>query len=182
MKIEDKTIIAQVFNNLNFLGKFVLANERNTKQTISDFFAKWQESRGFNQGQNYSLLNQGVVLTSLYGLLVYPTEIYFDNIPRTKIEELSNGWKIPDKFTWGSSVTDNCKHLQKFAKRLRNSISHGRLKINGDYFVFTDFVTDRNKNKTENIEFEVKFVVKDLFDFIHAFAEASVKDWKIKND
>ena len=163
-QIEEKTIITQVRINLNFLAAFT--EESKTNKAIKDFFDRWQKSIGCNKKEPYSLLNQGVILTSLYGLIVYPKEIFFNNIPATPIENLKEE-------KWGKISIEKCpqedKNLRGIIRRIRNSLSHARFTI----YENLNFTFEDGKCKDNTI---IVFRIDDLQKFIVSFIEGCIKE------
>ena len=152
--LEEKTIIKQVDLNMNFLGKFVMALQSSPQLPIIKFFEDWQKSIGFNNHELYSIVNQGVILTHLYGLIVFPKVVFHNEIPTIKIGEINmEEWGNPnflslpgelrkkDKRVLGIDSVSNESELtlEFFIRKLRNSISHNRVSISESMdFVFED--------------------------------------------
>ena len=69
------------------------------------------------------------LINSMLGLLVFPKEEYFDQIPETPLEELEvQGWPVP-------RVTGNFKQvsdLRQLIKYLRNAVAHFNLEFPDD--------------------------------------------------
>jgi len=168
-QIEEKTIIAQVRLNLLFLGAFIKAVKSNPNQKIEDFFNEWHKKIKWDRkNERYSLINQGVILTSLYGLIVYPKEIFFNNIPKISIESLN-------KDEWGNISIEMCpdcdKNLQGVVKHIRNSLSHGRVTITEkDNFVFEDGRDESTLN------FKIILSIENLWKFASKFCRCCVKE------
>ena len=157
---EARTIIVQVYNNLKFLEYY--SESLKVDSLLADFNSEWLNSIDWKSGEDYSFLNQGVVLTSLYGLIVYPKEIFYNKIPDKKIEELEEQWGHPCIKLW--KVSNSKKNLKQFVKKIRNSLSHGRVLIGEDFsFTFED-----GPNAKE-INFIVKFNIKGMLNFIKSF-------------
>lgn len=161
-QIEEKTIIAQVRLNLAFLTAFIQAVKFNPNQKIKDFFDKFHEDIKWDKkDERYSLLNQGIILTSLYGLIVYPKEKFFGKIPKIPIQSLNIN-------EWGKISIYNCPHndrnLKNMIRRIRNSLSHGRVTIDQNLnFIFVD-------GKDESaVDFQINISIRDLQKFIEKF-------------
>jgi hypothetical protein len=71
------------------------------------------------------------LINSMLGLLVFPKETYFTNIPRKSLEDLkTEGWVIPEV------VGDfpQAKDLRELIRYLRNAIVHFNVKFCDDGF------------------------------------------------
>lgn len=150
-KKDEKTIAIQTDLNINLLGSLFVNLRNNPEKKLGDFFYEWQKSIGWDQKENYNIVNQGVMLTHLYGLIVYPKNIFHNDIPTIKLKDI-------DKKSWGnyefkSLPTKEVKilgekkfihdesemTLEFFIRKIRNSLSHASIEIleNMD-FIFSD--------------------------------------------
>jgi hypothetical protein len=169
-KIDEKTIMTQVKLNIDLLEKLVLANRTETKETISNFIANWQKDIGWDKDETYSIVNQGVLLTHLYGLIVYPKEIFINEIPDQLFVEFIN------KKEWGKFRilnypkkinSDHKMELKFFVRKIRNAISHATVEItNNMTFIFED---TRDGTKIE-------FGINDLLKFVNKFGTCCIHE------
>lgn len=155
-KKNEKTIIKQVSLNLNFLGSFIVEIDQNPEKTIKDFFEDWQKSVGWDQKDNYSLFNQGVIITHLYGILIYPKEIFWEDIPKIKISNINNDkWGNFDILEYRDEKDSSEINLKFIIRKLRNSLSHGDFVINNNMdIIFNDLD-----------KFSIKFKIGELQKF-----------------
>jgi hypothetical protein len=69
------------------------------------------------------------LINSMLGLLIFPEQRYFHNIPETPLSELADqGWPIPKIVGDYPQVED----LRKLVRYLRNAISHCNVKFVSD--------------------------------------------------
>ncbi len=61
-KISEKTITIQTKININFLEKFIVSLKNNPNQTLYSFMSNWQKEINWDKNENYSLVNQGVII------------------------------------------------------------------------------------------------------------------------
>lgn len=172
-KYEEKNIITQIAVNVNLLSFFEFNLKANPNISINEFFTNWQKSISWDKNENYLIVNQGVILTHLYGLIMYPKEIFHSDIPNKLIKEIK-------KEEWGSFEVLNLPiHLNKndkknmeletiteegqmtiefFIRKIRNSIGHGRVEILEDSsYIFNDEDETRIKFKLDGLK---KFIQK----------------------
>lgn len=144
VKKDEKTILRQTGLSLNLLGSLVKSLNDQPNQTLKDFFLEWEKEIDWDKpDEHYSIVNQGVLLTHLYGLIVYPHSVFQDEIPETiKVGGI-------DKNEWGNFVIQRFPKIKKngkktiiknedeldlksFIKGLRDPISHARVTISAD--------------------------------------------------
>ena len=143
-QVDEKTITIQTNLSINLLRTLANNIKYNPNKTLLHFFIDWQKEIGWDKHENYSILNQGVILTHLYGLIAYPKEIFNKQIPNImiscinkeewgnfKFQSFPSSLSKKDKFTFGTDTITNEDQvsLEFFIRKLRNSISHGRVKI-----------------------------------------------------
>jgi hypothetical protein len=105
----------------------------------------------------HSFLNQYQYITSLLAFIVIPKENIFEGLPELKISELPSNWGIKDKGDFA---------LKYFIRRMRNSISHGDIKVSENMtFNFRDI----NPKNSSDV-FTCDFKEDELRSFVHAFA------------
>jgi len=149
-QIEEKTIAIQTNLSIKFLESFIINIKDNPNKTLSNFFDDWQKSINWEIDENYSIVNQGVILTHLYGLIVYPKVVFNNQIPKIKLDQINkNEWgsfefrAFPsflsknDKIVFGveTIILEKDITLEFLIRKIRNSISHARIIIyeNMDY-------------------------------------------------
>lgn len=180
MNEEDNMIIFQTLANLKFLDEFVVAlnDDELSKQTLVDFYRKWlQEIEWTEQStEEYSLMNQGVILTSLYGTIVYPKEKFYTEIPETPLANLeSNKWGIIEFIIPNQLPQDMT--LRKLVSRLRNALSHSRVELRKDPELDIVF-TFKDGPDQQTVNFEVKMGVHEVHKFIFSLNKGLIKgEW-----
>jgi hypothetical protein len=69
------------------------------------------------------------LINSMLGLLVFPQQKFYDQIPETPLEQLRlEGWPVPEVRGRFEQVTD----LRQLLRYLRNAIAHFNVKFLGD--------------------------------------------------
>lgn len=162
-KHNDKEIMALVKLNIDFLAKFIIKLKKKPDITIKQFFNEWQNSVGVS---DYSLINQGVILTSLYGLIVYPQQKFIKSIPRHRLDKFDLG--DVDIMIW----TDNDKRLDNFIRHLRNSLSHARITINNEK---PEFIFEDKLPGSEDLNFKVRMNMEQLQKLIMVIGKSCLK-------
>jgi hypothetical protein len=169
-KIKEKIIAVQTALNLDLLGCLVMRLSSDPEMSLSDFFESWQKSINWDQDKKYSVVNQGVVLTHLYGLIVFPKEVFKEEVPKTKLNKtVENEWgnfeflSFPsllnnaDKLMFGVDTVSLKEDmtLEFVIRKIRNAISHANVEINeeGDFIFF-----DKDDTK-------IKFTINGLQKF-----------------
>ena len=162
--IEEKVIITQVYLNIEFLGSFILESKNRPNLTVEKFFEEWQNKIKWDKpGEKYRLLNQGIILTSLWGLIVYPREKFDQRIDR--LQERLEDWGIEEKDLTKCPPED--KNLKGVIRHMRNSISHGRVSVNEHLsFIFRD--GKRNKGAFDE-NFVIELDVRKIQKFVETF-------------
>ncbi len=152
-----KSLIATVMQTNGMLG--LIDKHRNNEEiTLKAIQDEWSEKYLIQiREDNHYFLNQYQYITSLLAFIVIPKEIIFENLPNLNIANL------PD--TWGlTNIGDY--DLKLFIRRMRNSISHGRIIVNNQMnFTFNDVNPNNN-----NDYFECTFSEHNLRKFVHSFA------------
>lgn len=104
------------------------------KNLVMDFIERTQKNLEFieqaarfeEDGQVFEVTQ---LINSLLGLIVFPRENYYENIPETPLAELeTQGWKIPAV----SGQFEQVKDLRQLMKYLRNAIAHSNLEFDSD--------------------------------------------------
>ena len=74
------------------------------------------------QGESVYEVTQ--LINSLLGLLVFPREVFLDNIPRISRENMEKeGWPLPDE------RIGQVRHLRELVKNLRNGVAHCNIEL-----------------------------------------------------
>ena len=145
-QIDEKTIALQTFLSIDLLGSLTNSIRTNPDKTLSDFFNDWQKSHRWDSTESYSIVNQGVILTHLYGLIAYPKEVFNNQIPIIKLDQIDKkewgrfefiSFPSPsllskkDKGVFGvETVTSEREMTLEFlVRKIRNSISHAHITI-----------------------------------------------------
>lgn len=182
--IKDRPIIQpimEVWYNLELLKQFEDGINYSNSSTIREFYSNFLNSI-YPGLQSYKFLNKGILITSLYGLIIYPHECLKSKIPFVKLDlETIKEWgdfnflgipklsnydkvrlKIKDKFCF--TDLDILFVIQK----IRNSLSHNNFEVSDSYdFTFND------KDKTS-----IQFKIEGLETFIRKYILSCVNDWK----
>ena len=79
-----------------------------------------------SEGPTYEVTQ---LINSLLGLLVFPEEKFFKDIPETPLSELeAEDWPIPKV----SGNFEQARHLRELARYLRNAVAHCNVKFTSD--------------------------------------------------
>jgi len=106
----------------------------NYNNLVLDFIDRTQKNLEFiEQAARFEKDSQVFEVTqlinSLLGLIVFPRENYYENIPETPLAELeAQGWKIPAV----SGQFEQVKNLRQLMRYLRNAIAHSNLEFDSD--------------------------------------------------
>ena len=170
-KINEKIIVRQTELSIDFLGHFIIQLKSDPNKTLVDFIAEWQNSIHWDKSENYSIVNQGVILTHLYGLIVYPKEIFHNDIPQIRLKDINyKSWgnfeilSMPQgeiKILGEKKVFTNEDELtlEYLIRKIRNSLSHASVEI----FDNMDFIfIDKDQSK-------IKFSISGLQTFTKKF-------------
>ena len=159
-KIKEKTIIVQIALNLDLLGHLVMRLKSNPEMSLANFFKNWQKSTKWDSDDSYSIFNQGVLLTHLYGLIVFPKEVFKEEMPKTKLnKKVKNEWGSFEFLSFPSVLNKEDMTLEFVIRKIRNAISHASVEISEEMdFVFSD------KDGTK-----IKFTIKGLQKFTEKF-------------
>lgn len=107
------------------------------------------------------------LINSLLGLLVFPQQRYFNQIPKVPLLELRRqGWPIPENKTQSPEIVD----IKRFTRYLRNAITHFNI-------VFLEDTTTEqiigikvwNINEDKEKDWEIEFPLDELRDFTKCF-------------
>lgn len=170
------TIMVQTASNLNLLNTiaeaFKFDNKQLLDQTLAEFFPSWGKMVGYTDG--YAPFNTGVILTSLWGLIVLPKERFSNLLPDKLVKDLNQSdWGIIEIDKWNNPddpdqpLAEAEKTLKNLLPRLRNAISHVLISIEGDFSgaSFTLVFEDRKK-KTTPVHFRMFIEINELRKFI----------------
>src|SRR3972149_4983610 len=103
----------------NYLVKVFAERTRKNLKVIDDL-------KNTHNAKRAEVFEITQLLNSCLGLLVFPRQVCFKNIPETPLDELaSEGWPIPHD-EGGFTPASN---LNKLIGHLRNGITHGHLKF-----------------------------------------------------
>jgi hypothetical protein len=112
------------------------------------------------------------LINSMLGLLVFPKENFYENIPRIPIDELERkGWIIPKVIGSFPQVTD----LRELIRYLRNAIAHFNLE-------FYNEGTDEIKGimvwnyKKDSINWKAKLTIQELESITEKFLKLIIKE------
>ena len=171
-------IMIQTASNLSLLDTFVEAfkpdksgNTKSSVQTLDEFLREWRNKVGYTEG--YAPFNTGVILTSLWGLVVLPKESFSNLLPDKLVKDLNQSdWGRIKIDKWDDPDTDQPlaeakKTLKNLLPRLRNAISHVLIFIKGDFSgaSFTLVFEDRKKETTP-VHFRMLIELNELRKFM----------------
>lgn len=111
-------------------------------------------------------------INSLFGLLVFPQQEFFDNIPKMKLVDLEKvGWPIPRIHGNYRQVSD----LKTLARYLRNGISHCNIRFTEtgghiDGLIIWNELSNGNRN------WEVELTIEELEGITDRFAQLILKE------
>ena len=173
-KNTDKvSLLAQGFVLSAFLSEFKINLDANPQQTLKDFYLQFEKKLGVShiEGANV-IFTPGVLLGLLYILIVFPQQKSSLKNPKLKLSYIKEGWGEPEIELWNEH---DPSELEVFVRRLRNSISHARIKFdNRMNMTFEDapFITNKKKKKEKDkIDFRVKFTLEGLEQFTGRLAK-----------
>ncbi len=109
------------------------------------------------------------LINSCLGLIAFPRQICFDNIPETPLEELaSKGWSIPRD----EGGYPPARNLNELVQRLRNGIMHGHLQFSPDnkYQIESLLVWD-TKFRTDKKIWQARFNMNELWNLVIKFSD-----------
>jgi hypothetical protein len=147
-------IIELLFNlhNCNFIG--------------SDYFKEME----YNEDTRYLLkeagiYNQGLIMLSLYALLVIPKEI----LKKTYVPDFEKINKKMSRYCQNTETNYKNKNID-FTYHLRNAVSHGRISFVNDNLIFKD----QNKSGSRKFKSEINLIdlgelINDLETIIHQY-------------
>jgi hypothetical protein len=139
------------FNGL-FLFEYEDALENNKDITIGEFYNNFRNNHLNNK--EFPLKNQGIAISSLYMLLVFPREIW--EREQNEGTQFQFNTKSLFEFENGNNLSN-----WDFIRLMRNSISHANfdMKSDGEYIFW-------NRKDNDDINFKVKILHSNLFKFI----------------
>jgi hypothetical protein len=162
---DEKNIVTQIHCSIDFIAFMQLQLISNPDMSIKSCLKRWQKSHDWNCSEDYHLVNQGSILTHLYGLILVPQQVFFDKIPHID-------YSVVDKTKWGdfqinkwekkknANVED--KTLHNIFRHIRNSLAHNRYEVKEDLtFIFKD-----QDNNDTPIHTEIEFSINDLQKFV----------------
>lgn len=124
------------------------------------------------------------LINSMLGLLIFPEQRYFNNIPEISLKELlEQGWPRiePTKRVKGSPDFVDCSNLKDLMKCLRNSIAHFNIKFlanEKDEIIGLRIWNIDLRKKTKPITWEADLSLYDLrlitFKFIELMESYSI--------
>lgn len=168
---EEKTTAMGVKQSLEFLTAFQVALRDNPTLTVGEFYQQYLKYIRWDQPDNpYPLINQGSLLAHLYGMIVYPWETLKASLPAgTLLNDLpKDEWGIYEIISLPNGQNASQLSFEFFVKKLRNAISHGRVKVDSEMnFFFSD------QDGTS-----IKYGIHELVKFIYKFYNSYLNDWK----
>lgn len=169
---DSETVLAQVWQLRSFLMEFHETLKESPDKSLKSFYSDW--CKVMDVEESYNVFSQGVYITMLYGMIVYPKQAFFEQIP-DNISFNNDKWGNPTIVEWTNSR--NNKDVRTLTRRLRNSLSHYRFRIESsekDYsFIFEDETTDKNDRM------KIRFSSRGSMDrYMHSLARGIIfKQW-----
>ena len=157
--------------------------EVKSKTTITELYTDFCRGNGIDLDVwSYDLLNQGLVMSSLYGLLVYPHEMW------EKDKTAGTGFKFSsrDAFEfsdlvshpmsiWNDERYRDLTHFD-FLRLLRNAVSHANIKVGVDTQAWIFWNIDLKNRKN----FEVKVSNQELGFFITEVGKYFINEVRVE--
>ncbi len=149
--------------------------DSNSGKKIADIYAEFCNKHGLDGDASYSypLINQGLVLTALYGLLVYPQELW------EKDKEMGTNFAFFSRRVFNfSDLVEHPKSIWSeeqfrslvtydFIRRIRHSIAHANVSIGTDSQRYLFW----NLNRRDEKDFEVSASHQEIGGFITEIAK-----------
>ena len=172
----QETVLAQVWQLRSFLWEFVNAVRSSPDKSLKDFYSDWCKHMGMEE--SYNVFSQGVYITMLYGMIVYPKEAFFKQIP-DNIPFNNDAWGNPTIEEWTDS--SKRKDVKNLTTRLRNSLNHNKMRIEsskeGYSFIFEDVNIRKNNDRVK-----IRFSSREKLDrYMHSLAIGMIKkEWQLQ--
>jgi len=115
------------------------------------------------------------LINSMLGLLVFPEQRFFNEIPRTPLDELARqGWPIPKV----EGDYPQVKDLQQLVRYLRNGISHFNIKFYADGRAKIEGLLIWNEDPRNNndITWKARLSIDDIEKITSRFIELLLKE------
>jgi len=185
---DEKDALDNITNamfSLDFLKFYTdsLANHELSQKSIEYFYSSWLENRHISLQDPKIPFSLGAILGYLYVGILYAKEGWYTLIPAQPLNQ---------SIDWGTStlivnnpVNSNIQ-LNAFARRIRNALGHGRIKINvpmdgtftPDNVEDTVSVTFKDVGRNPTDIFETTMKISELEKFIRKFQELIFADVK----
>ncbi len=141
----------------------------NYKEFIKEFADRTRKNLDFIEKKQPDFKITQLV-NSCLGLIAFPRESCFDKIPETKLSDLAaQGWPAPKN----EGGFPPARNLQDFIRHLRNGITHGHLEFSAGAGneIESMLVWDEDINKKHNKNWQVRFKMKELREFVTKFPD-----------
>ncbi|MBN2286340.1 MAG: hypothetical protein JXI43_07820 [Tissierellales bacterium] len=171
------SIIAQGFILSEFLTEFVFQLKANPDQSLESFYKNYESKIGsqYSKGENV-IFTPGSLLGLLYLMIVYPQQKFHLKNPTLGFDAILQKWGNPEIKIWNDS---DKRELHIFIRRLRNSISHGRVQFDDSMnIIFEDAPSKDNKKKNKE-RGKVDFSVSMSLDGLKKFTEKLAYEIKL---
>ena len=182
MKMNTKSIsiLAQGFVLSDFLTYFMTQLKEKPNQSIKGFYETFETRIGsqHSPGRNI-LLTPGSQLGLMYLMIVFPQQAFSLTKPELNLFEKLSEWGNPDIKLWNDS---DKKELRVFIRRLRNAISHGRVKIDENMDVIFEDAPSRTDDKKNKIKNEVDFRIKMSLEGLNQFTAKLAREFKLDQE
>jgi hypothetical protein len=119
------------------------------------------------------------LVNSVLGLLVFPQQGWFDDLPKTKLADLEKqGW--PKMVCTVNTV--NCHTLDQLVRFLRNAITHFNVEFlgNGEEITGLKLWNNKDGKKTNPINFEIELSLEQLKGLLIKFVDELIRIQKGK--
>ena len=168
------SILAQGFTLYSFITEFVSQLITNPNQPLDQFYKNFESKMRVPhlKGKNV-IFTPGSLLGLLYLMIVFPQQKLKLKDPEQSFDSLLKEWGIPEPTMWNDNDNGD---LETFIKRLRNSVSHGRVQFDDSMNItFEDAPINDNKRKNKKkgkVDFCISMSVEDLKKFTENLARS----------
>lgn len=128
-----------------YMGRFLFDFEdgltENPNMSITNFFQTFRNENGLLDVHGFRMKNQGTVMMLLYGLLVFPRELWLhqNNLPEFLFDTRNH---------FNFIIGDNQMNSHKFIILLRHAIAHANVSIDVETgtYCFSNITRDGTEN------------------------------------
>jgi len=145
------------------------------KNLVTDFIERTQQNlkviEEINKKDLLPVYEVTQLINSLLGLLVFPCESYYDQIPEIPLAQLvQKGWIIPRV----SGKFQQVENLRELMRYLRNSIAHTNIRFLSDGHELTGITLWNCRNREKN--WQVNKTLPELKSLTSQFVDLLLSD------